>query len=63
MGPIAGLAEVASGEGRVASENSRAFGRAGFEVGVNRSADSSGTQKARAVWVWGRAGSGSRGCG
>ena len=54
---------MASGEWRVTSDNSRAVGRAGVEVGVIRSADSSGAQKARAVGVWGRAGSGSRGCG
>ncbi len=54
MGPVVGLEEVASGEWRVTSDNSRAVGRAGVgvEVGV-----------IRAVWVWGRAGSGSRGCG
>jgi hypothetical protein len=38
------------------------FVGAGVEVALNRSGDPSGAQKARGVWVWGRAGNGSRGC-
>ena len=48
MGPVVGLGYVA--------------GQAGAEAGVIRSADSSGARKARAVRVWGGAGSGSRSC-
>jgi len=53
VGPVAELEEVASGEWRVTSDNSRAFGRAEVEAGVI---------PAFGVRERGRAGSGSCSC-
>ena len=62
LGLVVGLGEVASGEWRVTSDNSRAFGRAGVEVGEMRIV----RERARAVRgqsrVLGRAGSGGCSC-
>ncbi len=69
MGPVVGRGEVASGEWRVTSDNSRAFGRVVWlgrdgEPETHRSEDRPlhGEPDPGAVRVRGRAGSGRRGC-
>jgi len=63
MGPVVGLEEVASGEWRVTSDNSRAFGRTVRQM-VGRAARVAGRWRPEGRRYGGaRAGSGSRGCG